>query len=89
MFAARCGPLAPSILLVKTPIHTTPQPALLIPLDDIKCMELARAGGNSATFDVIVHHKDGRLTEFGMLPREELGPLESACVQGACGGSLS
>ncbi|KAK2076908.1 hypothetical protein QBZ16_005136 [Prototheca wickerhamii] len=52
-------------------------PALLIPLDNIKCMELARAGGNSATFDVIVHHKDGRLTEFGMLPREELGPLES------------
>lgn len=48
-------------------------------------MELARAGGNSATFDVIVHHKDGRLTEFGMLPREELGPLESACVQGAWG----
>ncbi|KAL6778819.1 hypothetical protein ACKKBF_B04495 [Auxenochlorella protothecoides x Auxenochlorella symbiontica] len=52
-------------------------PALFIPREEIKAMELARAGGTSSTFDVFVHRKDGRVEEFGMLPREETGPFES------------
>lgn len=59
------------------------QPALFIPREEIKAMELARAGGTSSTFDVFVHRKDGRVEEFGMLPREETGPLE--CRPGGSG----
>lgn len=50
-------------------------------------MELARAGGTSSTFDVFVHRKDGRVEEFGMLPREETGPFE--CEPGVGRGPKS
>lgn len=55
-----------------------PQPALFFPHSAIRSVELMRAGGGSATFDLVLHLRDGGVQEFGMLPREEVAAIEGA-----------
>lgn len=65
------------------------QPAIFIPRTDIRALELARAGGTSATFDIVVHRRDGSVQEFGMLPRDEAGPIECEAVWAGLGKACS
>lgn len=53
------------------------QPAMFIPLGDIRSVELARATGASSTFDMYVHCRDGTTTEFSNLSRNEIGAIEA------------
>eukprot|EP00887_Chlorella_sp_A99_P002383 scaffold10.g2383.t1 len=48
-----------------------PEPAMFVPIKDIKSVELARANGTSSTFDLYVHLRDGSTVEFGMIERDE------------------
>ena len=63
------------------------KPAMLVSLKALRAAELARAGGGSASFDLLLHlqrgggkgsggeEKDGRVVEFSQIPRQELAPL--------------
>lgn len=62
------------------------KPALLVSLRSLRAAELARAGGGSASFDLLLHlrgreEKDTsassgtRVVEFCQIPRQELAPL--------------
>jgi hypothetical protein len=51
------------------------QPALYLPHAAIRSVELMRAGGSSATFDLVLHLRAGGVQEFGMVPREELAGI--------------
>ncbi len=54
------------------------RPPMLIPHSDIRGYELARAGGSSVTFDLLLHLKAGGApVEFSQLDRVELGRLQS------------
>ncbi|KAI3431456.1 hypothetical protein D9Q98_004508 [Chlorella vulgaris] len=50
-------------------------PALYLPHAAIRSVELMRAGGSSATFDLVLHLRAGGVQEFGMVPREELAGI--------------
>lgn len=67
------------------------KPAFLVSLKALSAAELARAGGGSASFDLLLHLKassnassssggekannETRVIEFGQIPRQELAPL--------------
>lgn len=51
------------------------KPPMLIPHSEIKSVELGRAGGMSATFDLIIHLKSGDNVEFGQIGAEELANM--------------
>lgn len=52
------------------------QPAIFISTSRISCLDFARAGGASSTFDLHVFMKDGSLHEFSNISRHELGAME-------------
>lgn len=51
-------------------------PAIFISTSKISCLDFARAGGASSTFDLHVFMKDGSLHEFSNISRHELGAME-------------
>ena len=54
------------------------QPALFLPHSQIRSVELMRAGGASATFDVVLHLRSGKAHEFSFVARQEAASLEGA-----------
>lgn len=54
---------------------------MFIPVNSIKSIDFARAGGASSTFDLHIYLKNGGVEEFSNISRHELGSLE-AWVQG-------
>ena len=48
------------------------RPACLLPLEDVRCVELPRlAGGQSSAFDLLVHMAEGPSHEFKNISRDE------------------
>lgn len=73
------GPCNPRLLFSLPPLLSPPlQPQLFLPHAAIASLELMRAGGASATFDLVVHLKQNgaKPVEFGMIGRGEVGAIE-------------